>query len=333
MILKLLKLRRFNIYDQLKLEEAIMRVDSRPNVAYFLLNEGTPKKCVVMGSGGNAEEVLHMDHIRQDKFPVVRRFTGGGTVVVSPKTAFVSILGSNQLLTRCTFPIEEAEDHLNLSEEELMAHEKEVEYSAVKNVAADFDVTEKLKKKIQKGKVFLPYPKDIMLWSEHFYGPIFPPKVQFSLRENDYVFGDVKFGGNAQYVTGGVHKRFCHHTSFLWDFEKEDMYRYLSLPKKRPAYRSDRSHSSFLVRMKDALQGEYDEDSPKWFLDRVEERLRYLCEKGEWSHEVEKLETIYEDDDLFKEIQELQKQQHLSRTFYSYNAETGDDEYANKRPV
>ena len=34
-----------------------------------------------------------------------------------------------------------------------------------------------------------------------------------SCRENDYVLGDVKFGGNAQAVTRGD---FVHHTSFLW---------------------------------------------------------------------------------------------------------------------
>lgn len=36
-----------------------------------------------------------------------------------------------------------------------------------------------------------------MSWTEKIYGNVFN-KQQFCLRENDYVFGDHKVGGNAQ---------------------------------------------------------------------------------------------------------------------------------------
>lgn len=42
----------------------------------------------------------------------------------------------------------------------------------------------------------------------------------FGLRENDYVFRDQKFGGNAQYFTG---QRWLHHTSFLWNYKPESI--------------------------------------------------------------------------------------------------------------
>ena len=50
-----------------------------------------------------------------------------------------------------------------------------------------------------------------------------PP--QFSLRENDYVLGAHKIGGNAQSIVKG---RWVHHTSFLWDFDPAKM-RYLQV--------------------------------------------------------------------------------------------------------
>ena len=71
----------------------------------------------------------------------------------------------------------------------------------------------------------------------------------FRLRENDYVFGGRKFGGNAQAISKG---RWVHHTSFLWDYQPESM-RLLKQPSRRPAYRGDRAHEAFVCRLKEAL--------------------------------------------------------------------------------
>ena len=54
-------------------------------------------------------------------------------------------------------------------------------------------------------------------------------------------------GGNAQSITSGA---WLHHTSFLWDYINDHM-EYLALPDKRPAYRGDRKHDDFLVKLKD----------------------------------------------------------------------------------
>jgi len=68
----------------------------------------------------------------------------------------------------------------------------------------------------------------------------------FELRENDYVLGPRKMGGNAQSIVKGG---WLHHTSFLWDYDGKNM-EYLTLPRKRPDYRQDRDHSDFLVKLK-----------------------------------------------------------------------------------
>lgn len=105
------------------------------------------------------------------------------------------------------------------------------------------------------------YPKAVMQWSRDFYRPIFSPYGDFNLREHgeelcrsfayetylaqekeklkgnctvDYVFGELKFGGNAQAITK---QRWLHHTSFLWTFEPERM-SLLKHPVKTPAYRA-----------------------------------------------------------------------------------------------
>jgi lipoate-protein ligase A len=47
------------------------------------------------------------------------------------------------------------------------------------------------------------------------------------------VFGQSKFGGNAQAITG---RHWLHHTSFLWDYNPAHM-ALLQQPKKAPEYR------------------------------------------------------------------------------------------------
>lgn len=92
-----------------------------------------------------------------------------------------------------------------------------------------------------------PYPRSIMDWTGGLYASIFDrmgePNVR--LRENDYVIEDKKIGGNAQSIALDT---WIHHTSFLWDFDDKDM-RYLAMPEKKPDYRGDRPHSSFITRL------------------------------------------------------------------------------------
>ena len=63
------------------------------------------------------------------------------------------------------------------------------------------------------------------------------------------MLGEHKFGGNAQSITKG---RWVHHTSFLWDYDAANM-SCLKLPVRRPAYRQERDHGSFVCRLRDRL--------------------------------------------------------------------------------
>ncbi|OQR87752.1 hypothetical protein ACHHYP_08105 [Achlya hypogyna] len=193
--LRVLRLEHVSIFDQLVLEEALFRAD-RDN--WFIWNERTGEPKIVMGISGKPEKLLDVEAVGRDKIPIVKRFSGGGTVVIDDNTLFTTFIVNTEA------------------------------------------------KPLVK-----PYPREIMDWSATFFTPLFDDITQhteaFALREDDYVFGDRKFAGNAQSISKD---RWLHHTSFLWDYSAANM-RYLQNPAKQPAYRAKRDHTEFLCKLKD----------------------------------------------------------------------------------
>lgn len=188
MTFHLLHLRNYPILEQLQLEESLLRHDQRN---WCVINEGSPR-AIVMGISGKPEELVDLEKVRQDNIPLIKRFSGGGTVIVDEGTLFVSFICQKQL------------------------------------------------------HPFPAFPEAIMRWSDALYKRAFD---LFALKENDYVIGDRKCGGNAQYIRK---ERWLHHTSFLWDFDPKQM-EYLLHPKKTPSYRAARTHNDFLCRLKEYL--------------------------------------------------------------------------------
>lgn len=178
------------IYQQLQIEEALLRV-SEEN--WCILNSGSPL-AIVMGISGKIDELLFADKVITDSVPVIKRFSGGGTVVVDEQTLFASfIINKESVDVRCV-------------------------------------------------------PDQVHSWAERFYQNVFLEE-DFRLRENDYVFGEHKFGGNAQYLRKD---RWLHHTTFLWEFNSENM-SYLKIPSKAPKYRCGRDHTDFLCHLSERL--------------------------------------------------------------------------------
>lgn len=174
------------IFEQLRLEEALLRTDERN---FCIVNHGSPK-AVVMGISGQPDRLLNIPKICSENIPVIQRFSGGGTVMIDENTLFVTfIIGKKSL---------------DLS----------------------------------------PFPEPILRWSADLYASAWDIPG-FHLKENDYVIGTKKCGGNAQYIRKD---RWMHHTSFLWSYTKDNM-DCLLMPPKRPAYRANRSHGEFLCRL------------------------------------------------------------------------------------
>lgn len=205
--MKILHLKNFPIFQQLQLEEALLRLDDRN---FCLINEGSPP-AIVMGISGKSEELIDLEKLKHHPIPVIKRFSGGGTVVVDENTLFISFISQKD------------------------THD------------------------------FPPYPEPIMRWTEDLYRTTLN-HPHFTLRENDYVIGERKFGGNAQYLRK---ERWLHHSTLLWDYNPILM-ELLLHPKKTPKYRQMRSHEEFLTKLSAHLP------SKEFFIERLKHVLAQL---------------------------------------------------------
>lgn len=186
--LHVVQLNNVSIFQQLQWEEALLRADQRN---WCLINRGSPQ-AIVMGISGSADQMIDKKALKQKSIPIIKRFSGGGTVLIDPNTIFVTwICNTADVSVACC-------------------------------------------------------PTQIHIWAENFYKHAWP-FVPLKFKENDYVIGDRKCGGNAQYL---CKNRWLHHTSFLWDYDSEKM-NTLLMPKKMPSYRNERNHSQFLCRLKE----------------------------------------------------------------------------------
>ncbi|MDB6081317.1 MAG: putative lipoate-protein ligase [Chlamydiia bacterium] len=183
MKLNFLELKNTPIFEQLAIEEALLRADDNN---WCIINRGSTP-AIVMGISGCADELINKERLAKIPLPVIRRFSGGGTVVIDEETLFVTFIFQKE----------------------------------------DVDLGQ--------------CPRKIMQWTELLYQPVFQPE-DFKLIETDYVIGERKIGGNAQYMTKS---RWLHHTSFLWDYKLEFM-QLLQMPFRVPEYRKSREHTAFI---------------------------------------------------------------------------------------
>ncbi len=95
-----LELQSISIFEQLQLEEALLRTDHR-NIC--LINRGSPR-AIVMGISGEPEKLLHLESVKRDQIPVIKRFSGGGTVIVDEGTLFISFLFRREAISIEPFP-------------------------------------------------------------------------------------------------------------------------------------------------------------------------------------------------------------------------------------
>ena len=269
--LSILDLRRsgISILDRLVLEEALLRhdplqrcwaivgthepthnrlvhVNNEKIQNQISQNPNANKNCaIVLGIGGKPQDLLNLDLIQRDSILCIKRFSGGGTVVVDHSSLFTTFIGRSgegQLLTNVDpYPrdimqwtadmiFEHVFDEMNRDLLDVGSSKKKNRPSLV--------VDSKSCGMENSGEI-VSFPRDENLKSLN-------EMPKFALRENDYVFDERKMGGSAQSIVKGG---WLHHTSFLWDYESNHM-EYLTLPSKRPDYRGDRSHEDFLVKLK-----------------------------------------------------------------------------------
>lgn len=222
---------------------------------------------IVMGIGGKPRKLLDVELVARDQVQVIRRFSGGGTVVLDSESIWTTIIGRNDdgnddddntpLLPReQRYPRQIMEwsmsifgplvEGLNRRHQEA----KDQQSSSSLNGRRKTMVMDTKSCAVENtGRVItIPSPsgRDVTAAAASDGAEVVPPLI-LSLREHDYVLGaSRKVAGNAQSVGKSG---WLHHTSWLWDASWENM-AYLSLPDKRPAYRDNRPHSDFLTTLK-----------------------------------------------------------------------------------
>ncbi|GBF96250.1 hypothetical protein Rsub_08795 [Raphidocelis subcapitata] len=92
---RVLRLAHVPILEQLRLEEALLRATS---LNWLVVNDGTPGPTVVMGISGKVHEMLDGPLVLERGVPVLRRFSGGGTVVVDGGTVVSTLIMQSQHL-------------------------------------------------------------------------------------------------------------------------------------------------------------------------------------------------------------------------------------------
>lgn len=179
-----LRLPRLPTLRMLHIEEILLRHDPLKR-NFLLLNHVLPKDdAVVLGISGKPEKLVHIENTNHDGVPMVKRYTGGGTVYVDDKVRFVSFI-----MNKASLP------NVNPYPHDIMKWTEKV-YRTVFQ-----DIEEKL------------WPQR-SIWEEEDAGEnnsssSFPflDENEFSLVENDYCFGHLKFGGNAQSI---IRERWVH---------------------------------------------------------------------------------------------------------------------------
>lgn len=262
-----------SMLERLCLEECLLHHDER-NWIIVGTHEAQPHKylqstlntpttsttntAIIMGFSGKPQELLNVNLVQQDSVLTIKRFSGGGTVVLDWNSIWVSIIGRPGHFVPEAFPrpiMEWTADALYSPMFQRLSHRNQSHQ--------DGDNDKENRKRAKQSTLVLDTKscgsentgKTISLQrplssssssssasssTQHTTSP-------FRLYQNDYVLGDRKIGGNAQAI---VKAGWIHHTSFLWDYDKENM-AYLQLPRKRPDYRGDRGHDDFLMRIGD----------------------------------------------------------------------------------
>lgn len=100
--LSLINLNKFNIIEQLRLEEALLRTDQR-NIC-LIHQKANP--AIVMGVSTSPEEVLNVSEVKKNNIPVIKRFSGGGTVYIDENTLLITFIFQRELFKFPLFPKE-----------------------------------------------------------------------------------------------------------------------------------------------------------------------------------------------------------------------------------
>ena len=223
---------------------------------------------IIMGIGGKPEQLINLEKVQKDGVVVIKRFSGGGTVVVDHSSLWTTFIGRTD-----DFPHVQPypKDIMKWSADEIFDGVfKRFDLGCNGNGAYEGKTLRSLVMDTKScGLASMNHSKSsVNIPNKGNNSKQFPT---FKLKENDYVLDERKMGGNAQSIIKGG---WLHHTSFLWDYDNDNM-EYLLLPQKRPDYRGDRHHDDFLVKLKTVYGHSYsDVEGKRIFFEHLKDASR-----------------------------------------------------------
>ncbi len=100
MKINLLTLENVPIFEQLQVEEALLRADESN---WCIVNIGS-SRAIVLGISGKVPELVDTEKAREDNVLLIKRFSGGGTVIVDEDTLFSSFIFQKKTFDFPAFP-------------------------------------------------------------------------------------------------------------------------------------------------------------------------------------------------------------------------------------
>ena len=217
-VIRLVRTRGLCVLRQLRLEETLFRANDEN---WAIVNDGAPRRAIVLGISGKPHRLIDVAAAHEDDVLVIKRFTGGGTVVVDADTQFVSLVMNGDAIP-----------NVPLFPRPLMRWTGDL-YGGVVGTNDDTGVF-----------------RDLPNWRLHQDDYVVETRSELASNDRDDRVDRVeknrvdrvdratavsrsktflKVGGNAQSISK---TRFVHHTSFLWDFDVATMKKYLAVPDK-----------------------------------------------------------------------------------------------------
>lgn len=99
-VINFIRLPNWPIFAQLQLEEALLRTN---HLNWCLFNDGS-SSAIVMGISGKADQLINQHLVIQKPVPVIRRFSGGGTVFIDQNTFFATFICNSEEMGVPCFP-------------------------------------------------------------------------------------------------------------------------------------------------------------------------------------------------------------------------------------
>lgn len=100
--MNLLFLKKTPILTQLQIEEALLRADDQN---WCIINHSS-SEAIVMGISGDPEEMINPQKQNHFPLPIIKRFSGGGTVVIDSNTCFLTFICNSEFVKIAPYPRE-----------------------------------------------------------------------------------------------------------------------------------------------------------------------------------------------------------------------------------